>query len=157
MSVRWPRAARVVLLALVALVLLVVAVPAFVAAIAPTDAPVPAGAELLAADIRSSFWSQIDAPLPPFRTIIRRWERSGESSYLAEVEIYDLAYGLSPRRGLALAPCWSADRTFSGGWLDIPGNEDDLRREFLAGAASCSDGGSALGPDAAGAVKHPPR
>lgn len=139
MSRRWSRAGRAVAIVLAMLLLLVVAVPAFVAAIAPADAPVPPGAELLAADIRSDFWSQIDAPLPPFRTIIRRWERSGESSYLAEVEIYDLAYGPSPRRGLALAPCWSPGMTFAGGWLDIPGNEDELRREFLAAAESCSN------------------
>jgi len=118
---------------------LVVAAPALVAATAPADAPTPIGAERLAADIRSNFWSQMDAPLPPFRTVIRRWERSGDSSYLAEVEVYALAYGLTPRRGLALAPCWSADMAFSGGWLDIPGNQDDLRREFLAAAASCPD------------------
>ena len=101
------------------------------------EAPTPRGAEALAADIRESFWKQIDLRLPPFRTVITKWETAYPNSYLAEVDVYDLLFGLGPRKGLLLAVCWAPGRSYSGGWLDVPGNESALRSEFSAAEGAC--------------------
>jgi hypothetical protein len=117
--------------------LVLIIAPTLVGAMTAAEASTPAGAEMLAADIHSSFWKEIDVRLPPFRTVIAEWKVVGSSSYLAEVHIYDLLYGASPRRALVLAACWSPGRAFSGGWLDVPGNEAELRSEFEAATAGC--------------------
>lgn len=109
--------------------------PAVVGAALTADAPTPAGAEDLAEEIRATFSKKVDVPFPPFRTRLERWETFGSHSYIVEVQVYDLLFGPFPKRGLVTAACWSRDGDFRGGWLDVPGNEIDLRSEFLKAAA----------------------
>jgi hypothetical protein len=89
---------------------ILVVTPAVNAALAPPDAPTPAGAELLAADIRARFSSAMDEPLPSYRVAIRQWEIKEPRSYLVRVDVYNIAYGLSPRIGYAMAGCWEPTR-----------------------------------------------
>jgi hypothetical protein len=123
-------------MAFIAVAFVVAGVPLVAAIAAPDDATTPPGAEELARQIKEQFAIELDVDMPPYRTRIAGWRIDGHS-YLAEVEVYDILFGSSPRRGLALAGCWDGDTGWSGGWADTPEAEADLRAEFESGAASC--------------------
>ncbi len=126
------RTARLVLIGLLA-VSVVFGGPTLLAATAPPDALEPPDAAGLGEAIRSGFWSAIDVPLPPIRTAIRSYERYPNGSFIAHVQVFDVVFGPAPRGALVIAVCWPVTHAFSGGWLDVPGAEAELRREFAEG------------------------
>jgi hypothetical protein len=133
---RGRRTAVVIGLPLIAL--LIVAVLGLPAVFAPPDVATPAGAELLASDIRSSLGTELELRVPAYRVALRNWEQSGESSYLVTVEVYDIRFGLSSRRAMVVAPCWQPGRPFAAGWINEPPEEADIRAEFAVAIAGCA-------------------
>lgn len=100
------------------------------AALAPPDVPTPPGAEGLADEIHATFSSAMDAPVPSFRVAIREWEFQEPRSYLVRVEVYNLAFGFSPRTGYAIAGCWEPGSGFAGGWAVDDIAIADIRAQF---------------------------
>ena len=101
------------------------------------DAPEPPTAPGLADTVREQLWSSLDVPIPPFRTAILEYEEHRGNSFVVRVAIHSLAFGVGSRPALALAPCYSAGDTVAGGWIDVPGNEEDLRADFLSAVERC--------------------
>jgi hypothetical protein len=126
-------AGRLVLIGVLAAPIVFGGATVLAAATAPPDALEPPDAAGLGEAIRSGFWSAIDLPLPPIRTAIRSYERYPKGSFIAQVEVFDIVFGPTPRKALVIAVCWSINHAFSGGWLDAAGAEAELRREIAEG------------------------
>jgi hypothetical protein len=135
--IRAPRGRLVpVAIAAITVVCVVAGLPLAAAVAAPADATTPNGADDLARQIKEQFAVEMDVDVPPYRTRIAGWEIHG-ASYLVDVEVFDILFGLSPKRALVLAACWDRNGGFSGGWADTAEAEADLRAEFETAAASC--------------------
>lgn len=81
----------------------------------------------------------MEIPLPAYRVAIREWQERG-GSYLVRVEVYDLFFGFSPRRGYAIAGCWtpgSRGLAFSGGWADDDVQFADVLFQWNSIPATC--------------------